>query len=207
MPFPCVGPPTSSKGKVANLEKVIVNLHLSALAGLGLLVIGFASLIGTVGMMFRQRKAIDETTETRVSLTQEVLDAVRLVKYFRWEAGYVLQFKSLRSQETRKLQRYTAMRNGVGAVSQGLPVLTGLISFITYALTNLGLSPALVFSSAALFTSLRMPLIYLPICMQGCIDSAASLRSKNIHYYLILALLSRSAAPLSFGTRRTFGKW
>lgn len=168
---------------MANLEEVIVNLHLSALAGLGLLVIGFACLTGAVGVMFQQRRAIDKTTETRVSLTQEVLDAVRLVKYFGWEEGFVQRFKTLRSQETRKLHRYTAVRNGVGAVSQGLPVLTGMISFITYALTNSGLSPAIVFSSTALFTSLRMPLIYLPICMQGCIDSAASL--LRIQKYLL----------------------
>ncbi len=160
-----------------------MNLRLSALAGLGLLVIGFACLTGAVGIMFRQRRAIDQTTETRVSLTQEVLDAIRLVKYFGWEEGFVRRFKTLRSQETLKLHQYTAIRNGVGAVSQGLPVLTGMISFITYALTNSGLSPAIVFSSTALFTSLRMPLIYLPICMQGCIDSAASL--LHIQAYLL----------------------
>ncbi|KAL8962635.1 MAG: hypothetical protein Q9193_000983 [Seirophora villosa] len=154
-----------------------------ALAGLGLLVIGFACLIGAVGVMFRQRKAIDKTTETRVSLTQELLDAVRLVKYFGWEGGFVRRFKTLRSQETRKLHGYTAVRNGVGAVSQGLPVLTAMISFITYASTNSGLSPAIVFSSTALFTSLRMPLIYLPICMQGCINSVGSL--LRIQEYLL----------------------
>ncbi|KAI4113858.1 MAG: hypothetical protein LQ345_005249, partial [Seirophora villosa] len=162
---------------------LVVNLRLSALAGLGLLVIGFACLIGAVGVMFRQRKAIDKTTETRVSLTQELLDAVRLVKYFGWEGGFVRRFKTLRSQETRKLHGYTAVRNGVGAVSQGLPVLTAMISFITYASTNSGLSPAIVFSSTALFTSLRMPLIYLPICMQGCIDSVGSL--LRIQEYLL----------------------
>ncbi|KAL8919697.1 MAG: hypothetical protein Q9208_006650 [Pyrenodesmia sp. 3 TL-2023] len=133
--------------------------------------------------MFRQRKAIDKTTDTRVSLTQEVPDAVRLVKYLGWEERFVGRFKTLRSQETRQLHRYTAVRNGVRAVSQGLPVLTGMISFITYALTNSGLSPAIVFSSTALFTSLRMPLIYLPICMQGCVDSAASL--LRIQEYLL----------------------
>ena len=131
--------------------------------------------MAAVRVLFGQRKAIDKFTEARVSLTQEVLDAVRLVKYYGWGEGFARHLGNLRDQETRKLRRYTAVRNAVGAGSQGLPVMTAAISFITYALTKSGLSPAIVFSSTALFTSLRMPLIYLPICVQGCIDSAASL--------------------------------
>lgn len=126
-------------------------------------------------MLFRKRKAIDKIAEGRVSLSQEVLDAIRVVKYFGWEEGFARHIRNLRGQETHMLQHYTAIKNAVGAVSQGLPVMTAMISFITYALTHSGLSPAIVFSSTALFTSLRMPLIYLPICIQGCIDSAASL--------------------------------
>lgn len=154
---------------------MIVNLHVSALAGLALLVVGFASLTAAVGALFRMRKGINKTTEARVSLTLEVLDAVRLVKYFGWGEGFARLIGTVRDQETRKLHHYTAVRNAVGAVSQGLPVMTAMISFVTYALLNSGLSPAIVFSSTALFTSLRMPLIYLPICIQGCVDSAASL--------------------------------
>ncbi len=158
-------------------------MHVTALAGLALLFVGFAGLMAAVRVLFGQRKVIDKVTEARVSLTQEVLDAVRLVKYYGWGEGFARHLRDLRGQETRKLHRYTAVRNAVGAVSQGLPVMTAMISFITYALTNSGLSPAIVFSSTALFTSLRMPLIYLPICIQGCIDSAASL--LRIQEYLL----------------------
>ena len=155
---------------------VLVNLHVSALAGLALLFAGFASLMGGVSLLFKQRKTIDRTSESRVSLTHEVLDAIHLTKCFGWEEGFAKRFRDLRIEESRKLHRYTTVRNAVGAVSQGLPIITAAISFVTYALKNSGLSPAIVFSSTALFTSMRMPLIYLPICIQGCTDSLASLR-------------------------------
>lgn len=176
---------------------MIVNLRLAALAGFALLLFGFTGLMAAVRVLFKQRKATDKITEARVSLTQEILDAIRLVKYYGWGEGFARQLKNLRTQETRQLHHYTAVRNAVGAISQGLPVLTAMISFITYALTKSGLSPAIVFSSTALFTSLRMPLIYLPICVQGCIDSAASL--LRIQEYLLIAEMEQSPIQPELG--------
>ncbi|KAK8014355.1 ABC transporter family protein [Apiospora arundinis] len=158
------------------ISLLIFNLRESALAGLGLMVVGFILLITAVGVLFQKRKGIDKVTETRVTLIQEVLGAVQLVKYLAWEDGFVQRIAGMRNQETRRLHGFQAVRNIVAAISQSLPVMTAMVSFITYAkISNEGLSPAVVFSSVALFTSLRMPLIYLPLCIQGCIDSWSAL--------------------------------
>jgi ATP-binding cassette subfamily C (CFTR/MRP) protein 1 len=154
---------------------VIVNLRVSALAGFGVLVLGFTALVFGVGILFRQRKSTEKSAELRVSLTHEVLNAIRPVKFFGWEEGFAQHIRDIRATENRKLNSYTTVKSAVGAVSQGLPVLIAMISFITFALTHSGLSPAIVFSSTALFASLRMPLIYLPLCIQACKDSGASM--------------------------------
>ncbi|KAH9905494.1 P-loop containing nucleoside triphosphate hydrolase protein [Xylariomycetidae sp. FL2044] len=163
------------------IAMLIVNLKVSALAGLGLLLVGFILLIVAVGVLFQQRKGIDKITESRVGLIRDVLDTVKLVKYLAWEDGFVRRICEIRGQETRRMQKFQAVRNIVAATSQSLPVLTAMVSFVTYAnISKEGLSPAVVFSSVALFTSLRMPLIYLPLCLQGCIDTwAALLRVQN----------------------------
>lgn len=154
---------------------MIYNLRESALAGLGLLLFGFAGLIFVVKSLFGQRKHIDNISRERVSLLQEALTGIRLFKLFAWEAGIAARIDAIRKRETRNQYRYGALRNFAGAVSQALPVLTAMMTFITYALTEHTLSPAIVFSSTALFTSLRMPLIYLPLCVQACIDCWSSL--------------------------------
>jgi ATP-binding cassette subfamily C (CFTR/MRP) protein 1 len=154
---------------------VLYNLRLSALAGLGLLLLGFAGLIFVVKTLFGRRKYIDNISRERVSLLQEALTGIRLFKLFAWESGMAARIDAIRKRETHSQYRYGALRNFAGAVSQALPVLTAMMTFITYALTNHGLSPAIVFSSTSLFTSLRMPLIYLPLCAQACVDCWASL--------------------------------
>ena len=122
-------------------------------------------------------------TEARVSLTEEVLGGIRFVKYHGWAERFAAQILDLRTQEIRQLRYYTAVRSAAGTISQGLPLLTATLAFITYALTESALSPSIVFSSTALFVSLRTPLIYLPTALQGCSDSAAALR--RIQKYLL----------------------
>ena len=136
-----------------------------------------------VRVLFGMRKAIDKVTEARVSLIEEVLSGVRCVKYYGWAERFVKKILDLRAQEVRQLQRYTAVRTAVGTISQGLPALTATLAFITYALTDSALSPPIVFSSTALFVSLRTPLIYLPTALQGCSDSAAAL--QRLQKYLL----------------------
>lgn len=136
-----------------------------------------------VRVLFRKRKAIDKVTEARVSLTEEVLNGIRFTKYHGWAERFVERILDLRGNEIRQLHRYTAVRTAVGTISQSLPALTATVAFITYALTDSALSPPIVFSSSALFVSLRTPLIYLPTALQGCSDSAAALR--RIQKYLL----------------------
>ncbi|EME40772.1 hypothetical protein DOTSEDRAFT_65421 [Dothistroma septosporum NZE10] len=163
---------------------LIYNLRVSALAGLGLMLLGFSGLIFIVGILFRKRKAIDKITRDRVSLLQETLTGIRLLKLFAWESGVAERISAIRSKETSSQYRYGAVRNLAGAGSQALPVMTAMMAFVTLQLTTNSLSPAVVFSSTSLFTSLRMPLVYIPLCVQACIDSWRSL--MRVESFLLL---------------------
>ncbi|KAE8392337.1 P-loop containing nucleoside triphosphate hydrolase protein [Aspergillus alliaceus] len=185
---------TSPLALLIAVALLIVNLRESALAGLALLIAGFVVLITGVGLLFHQREAIDRFTQKRIGLTHEVLGAIRLIKCFGWESGFARLITDVRCGESRRLQGFLAVRTAVGALSQALPVLTAMIAFITYALKNTELSPAIVFSSVALFTSLRMPLVYLPICIQGCFDSWAALR--RIQRYLLAEEMEKPTLQL-----------
>jgi ATP-binding cassette, subfamily C (CFTR/MRP), member 1 len=64
-----------------------------------------------------------------------------------------------------------------------MPVFASMLAFITYALTNHGLNPARIFSSLALFNSLRMPLNFLPVVIAQTVDALVSI--KRIQEYLL----------------------
>jgi ATP-binding cassette subfamily C (CFTR/MRP) protein 1 len=162
---------------------LLVNLSYSALAGFALLVIGLPVLTKAVKSLFARRKVINKITDQRVSLTQEILQAVRFVKFFGWESAFLARLGDIRNREIRSIQVLLAIRNAINAVSMSLPIFASMLAFITYSLTSHNLAPAHVFSSLALFNSLRMPLNLLPLVIGQVIDAWSSI--YRIQEYLM----------------------
>ena len=165
---------TSPFSALITLIVLLVNLTYSALAGFALLVIGMPLLTRAIKMLLLRRRAISKITDQRVSLTQEVLQSVRFVKFFGWESSFLARINEIRKREVKSIQIVLTMRNGILAVSMSLPIFASMLSFICYSLTNHALNPANVFSSLALFNALRMPLNLLPMVIGQVTDAWAA---------------------------------
>ncbi|KAL4933213.1 ATP-binding cassette transporter YOR1 [Aspergillus undulatus] len=160
---------------LVTLVLLLVNLTYSALAGYALLVIGIPLLTLAVRSLFKRRRNINKLTDQRVSLTQEILQGVRFVKFFGWESSFLDRLKAIRRKEIRSVQTLLAIRNAILCVSMAIPVFASMLAFITYALSNHSLDPAPIFSSLALFNSLRMPLNLLPLVIGQITDAWTAL--------------------------------
>ncbi|KAF2280888.1 P-loop containing nucleoside triphosphate hydrolase protein [Westerdykella ornata] len=174
---------TSPVAILVTVALLIVNLTYSALSGLGFLLIVMPLLGRAIRSLFRRRMAINKITDQRVSLTQEILQAVRFVKYFAWEMSFLERVNAIRQREIRGVQVLLAIRNGIMAVGMSMPVFASMLSFITYSLSGNNLNPAPIFSSLALFNSLRIPLNFLPLVIGQVIDANASI--KRIQEFLL----------------------
>ncbi|CAK7197677.1 ATP-binding cassette transporter yor1 [Sporothrix eucalyptigena] len=165
------------------LVLLLVNLTYAALAGFGLLVIGVPLLTRAIKSLFKRRKRINRVTDQRVSLTQEILQSVRFVKYFGWESSFLARLEEYRSTEVSMIQVLLSIRNGIMAISLSLPIFASMLSFIAYSLSHHNLAPAEVFSSLALFNGLRMPLNLLPLVIGQVTDAWSSI--KRIQEFLL----------------------
>jgi ATP-binding cassette subfamily C (CFTR/MRP) protein 1 len=174
---------TAPVGILITTALLLINLHYSALPGLGLILIAMPLLGKAVKVLFRRRVAINKITDQRVSLTQEILQGVRFVKYFGWETSFLERIQSIRKKEIHAIQILLTIRNAILAVGMSMPVFASMISFITYSQVNKGLNPALIFSSLALFNSMRIPLNFLPLVIGQVIDANASV--KRIQEFLL----------------------
>ncbi|QSZ29358.1 hypothetical protein DSL72_003872 [Monilinia vaccinii-corymbosi] len=178
---------------IITLILLLINLTYSALAGFGLLVVGLPLLTKAVKGLFARRKTINKITDQRVSLTQEILQAVRFVKFFGWEMAFLDRLAAIRNKEIRSIQVLLSIRNAINAVSMSMPIFASMLAFITYSLTSHGLSPARVFSSLALFNSLRLPLNLLPMVIGQVIDAYSSI--YRIQEYLLSEEQEDDAKP------------
>lgn len=165
------------------LVLLVVNLTYSALAGFALLVLGVPALTCAIRSLFRRREAINNITDRRVSLTQEILHAVRFVKFFGWEKAFLDRLGEFRAREIHAIQVLLAIRNAINAASMSMPVFASMLSFIAFSLSHHNLSPAQVFSSLALFNGLRIPLNLLPLVLGQVTDAWSSL--QRIEKFLV----------------------
>ncbi|KAJ6161271.1 ABC transporter integral membrane type 1, partial [Penicillium chermesinum] len=156
---------------IVTLVLLLVNLGVSSLAGYALLLLSMPALTIAVRALVKRRSAINKLTDARVSLTQEILQAVRFVKFFGWEQSFLNRLKDLRNQEIRAIQRVLAIKNAIMCVSISIPIFASMLAFITYSLTNHALVAANVFSSLALFNSMRGPLNSLPMVIGQVADA------------------------------------
>ncbi|KAJ8608780.1 hypothetical protein MRB53_039465 [Persea americana] len=159
------------------LALLCINLTYSALAGFGFIVIMLPLLSVSIKSLMVRRRAINKITDKRVSLTQEIISAVRFVKFFGWESSFLGRLKALRDDEISKVSTLLAIRNAIMAMSISTPIFACMLAFITYTSTHptYYLDSGPIFSSLALFNSLRQPLTMLPVVLGQIVDAFASL--------------------------------
>ncbi|KAF8154551.1 multidrug resistance-associated ABC transporter [Crassisporium funariophilum] len=159
---------------VIGVGLLIGNLGYSALVGLGVLIIGLPIQFLLIVIMFNQRKKGVKITDRRVRLTTEVLHGIRLIKLYGWEGFYTRQISHLREGEIKTIRKSAFAASLLIAMFTFVPILAGVLSFITYALTGHDLNVAIIFSSLQLFTIIRIPLIIFPFVLKSLADALVS---------------------------------
>jgi len=157
------------------LVLLVVNLTYSALAGFALIAIAMPLLGRAVQSLLARRSHINRITDQRVSLTYEILQAVRFVKFFGWEKAFMDRLGEVRRKEIRAIQYLLALRNLINAVSLAMPLFASMVAFICFSLTQNTMPPAEIFSSLALFNTLRIPLNLLPLVIGQVADAWGSM--------------------------------
>ncbi|KAJ7284355.1 multidrug resistance-associated ABC transporter [Mycena rebaudengoi] len=151
------------------------NLGYSGLVGLGVLLLGFPLQYILVRIMFLQRSMGVEITDSRVRLTNEVLQGIRLIKYYAWEDFYTHQIGTLRQREIATVRNMGIARSFLMALVTFIPILASILSFITYALSGHELNITIIFSSLQLFNIIRVPLVLFPFVLGSLSDAVVAL--------------------------------
>ncbi|KXN89182.1 Multidrug resistance-associated protein 1 [Leucoagaricus sp. SymC.cos] len=160
---------------IIGIGLLLGNLGYSALVGLGVLLLAFPIQISLVKVMFTQRKKGVRITDTRIRLTTEVLQGIRLIKYYAWESFYIHQIGDLRRREISAVRKQAIARSLLISMVTFIPVLAAILSFITYALSGHDLNIAIIFTSLQLFNVIRMPLIFFPFVLSALSDAMVAL--------------------------------
>ncbi|KAF7298743.1 ATP-dependent bile acid permease [Mycena indigotica] len=126
----------------------------------------------TVKLYEGKKKAADK----RMALVDELIAAVKFIKFFAWEDRWTERVMEAREEEMGFMvqQRlYTTIFNGVWNFG---PLAHSLVSFAVYVYLGNELTVAKAFTALAIFSSIRNPLNIVPTYIVHLLRSAVALK-------------------------------
>lgn len=120
------------------------------------------------------------TTE-RVHLMSEILTAIKLIKFYAWEAPFQQQVGDVRARELHLFRKNLQVKAVNMAVVFVLPVLVAVCSLAVYNSKRSGpLDSSVVFTALSIFNTLRYPFLMLPIAVKS--TSGESTKKQSMSY-------------------------
>ena len=120
----------------------------------------------------KHNKAALEASDERVKLVQELVNGIRLVKYYAWERWFSERIQDAREEELRS-KFSIAMINAVNQVLlTAAPILSAVAVFLSYSyFTDDELTPSRAFTALALLQQLRLPFMVMPFLISAIISA------------------------------------
>ncbi|KAJ7896009.1 multidrug resistance-associated ABC transporter [Mycena olivaceomarginata] len=168
-------------------------LGVSSLIGLAITLLFSPFSNGAAKVVFGTQKKLMKARDERIGLMNEILGAIRMIKFMAWERKFEARAMEVRDRELQyqKLMYYiTVLWN---AIWNGSPMIVTLVSFWHFAVVRQQqLTPSIAFTSV-LFNELKFSLSALPNSVVKILQVVLSLR--RIEKYLELSEIT-PAPPL-----------
>ncbi|AJS20587.1 Yor1p [Saccharomyces cerevisiae YJM1311] len=150
---------------------LIVNLGPIALVGIGIFFGGFFISLFAFKLILGFRIAANIFTDARVTMMREVLNNIKMIKYYTWEDAYEKNIQDIRTKEISKVRKMQLSRNFLIAMAMSLPSIASLVTFLAmYKVNEGGRQPGNIFASLSLFQVLSLQMFFLPIAIGTGID-------------------------------------
>lgn len=152
---------------------LIYNIKAPAMVGVGLM-LAFVFVSGGLStLLFSFRKTAQKATDSRVGYMKEVLNNLKMIKFYSWEKPYHALITKIRRREMAYLLRMEITRMIIITLAASLALVSSLVSFLTlYAIASpSSRNPAEIFSSVSLFNLLASQFLVLPLSIAGSTDA------------------------------------
>ena len=104
----------------------------------------------------KNKEATNRATATRIKMTNEAIEAIRLLKMYTWEMKFKEKIDNLRKVEINMLKGAARVSAVIRGLSFSTQVITTFLMFIAYALSGHKLTAGTVFSAYFVIAYLRL---------------------------------------------------
>ncbi|KAF9332491.1 hypothetical protein BG006_004633 [Podila minutissima] len=155
-------------------------LGATAWIGIGFMIVTVpvpAVIFGITMQLFHQ---IMETKDSRMDTLNEMLSAIRIIKFFGWESKFEEKIRKARAAELQQTRSSFKLMMVASIIWQSIPLLNIVLVFVAYTVFfGNELSASKVFTTLALFNILRNVMDSLPQNIQSVTQASVCLGRIN----------------------------
>lgn len=190
-------------------------LGFSSFAGIALMALMLPVNL-LIARQFRKiQNQILASTDARIHATNEVLQNIRIIKYFAWERRFADIVNERRDAELKALRFRYILWSTAATVWYGTPILITFTSFFLYTVVEKkSLTPSIAFPALSMFSLLRVPLDQLADMVAHVQESKVSLdrvdkylNEDETEKYAQLRDSNISGEPPKIGLERATLSW
>jgi ABC-type multidrug transport system fused ATPase/permease subunit len=150
-------------------------LGLSSFAGIVMMVLLLPLNLYIAKSFQRAQKTIMAATDARIHSTNEVLQNIRIIKYFAWERRFADNVNEKRRVELKALRKRYILWSLAATIWSAVPIVITFVSFFIYTvIEHKPLLPSVAFTAMSTFALLRIPLDQLADMVAHVQDSKVS---------------------------------
>lgn len=144
-----------------------VELGYSAAPALGLIIILLPIQIYLGILKSRIGMKHTTTTSTRVHIMSEILNSIKLIKFYAWEKPFYDRITDIRKNELKLLRRNLVVNAINFMFVFSVPPCASLLALVTYWKTGNEIDPVIGFTIVSVFNTLRYPLLMAPLAVNN----------------------------------------
>ncbi|THH14161.1 hypothetical protein EW146_g6141 [Bondarzewia mesenterica] len=156
-------------------------LGLSAFAGFGVLILGWPLNSFIMRRSIRIQKGVMAARDKRMGVLNELIGAVKFIKFFAWEDRWIE-----RALDAREVEMNWMVKARVNSVMFSMlwtcaPILVSVISFFTFVMQGKQLTVSIAFTAIALFNMIRAPLNVIPAWIVQILQTGVALNRISVY--------------------------
>ncbi|KAJ3408650.1 hypothetical protein HDU80_004999 [Chytriomyces hyalinus] len=154
---------------------IIVFAGPAGAAGLSFIILSTVISIVIVSKSYSiEHKALAATDE-RVKVTGEVINGIKIVKFFAWETAFIERLSLLRDNELVQHLRLRMIEASFSVILNCVPAFTNVLVFSVYRALGNNVDAATVFATLSVINLIRLPIAIVAMVAQGLFTALASL--------------------------------
>ncbi|KAJ3105437.1 hypothetical protein HDU97_008053 [Phlyctochytrium planicorne] len=148
---------------VASLVGLVWLLGWPALTGVVIMILTLPATYYVSEIFNETLDKLMSCTDKRTNVVNEMLQSIRIIKFFAWEPNFLKKIKDARAKEMSQLVRYFITNAIAFLIWDCAPILVSFGTFFVYTyIAGYELNAKTAFAAIALFNNMRIPLLAYP---------------------------------------------